>query len=189
MRDDYAALSEAWAGAEDLPAEIEARLSKIEEALGTAPEDAFDPADIAYAGAMVILGHDGAVRIERGLIRPEDAPPTAPEGGTDSEGGGEDGAPPWDEEAVAPVGDTADADEPEGDASAPLTARLVADLTAHRSWTSAGLARPSRLRPTVWTVLLRRSPAPIATRRGRLSCRPMPPTSGRSSSASTSTAA
>ncbi|WP_158624708.1 ParB/RepB/Spo0J family partition protein [Caulobacter sp. 602-1] len=137
LRDEYAALSEEWGAVEDLPAEIDARLSGIEDALAASPDVAFDPAEVAYAGAMIILGHDGAVRIERGLVRAEDVPPPpAPEeeaGEGEDAGDGEDGAPPWDEDEAAGAEDHAEPDEPEGDATAPLAARLVADLTAHRT--------------------------------------------------------
>lgn len=137
LRDDYEALSEEWGAVEDLPAEIEARLSQIEDALAAAPDYAFDPAEIAYAGVMVILGQDGVVRIERGLVRAEDLPPPpAPEEGAgDDEAvvGGEEGAPPWDEDETAGAEVQTEPDEPEGDATAPLAARLVADLTAHRT--------------------------------------------------------
>jgi ParB family chromosome partitioning protein len=136
LRDEYAALSEEWGAIEDLPAEIEARLSDIEDALAASPDVAFDPVEVAYAGAMVILGQDGAVRIERGLVRAEDVPPPpAPEddAGEGEDAAGEDGAPPWDEDEASDADEQTEPDEPEGDATAPLAARLVADLTAHRT--------------------------------------------------------
>uniref|UniRef100_UPI00143887C0 ParB/RepB/Spo0J family partition protein n=1 Tax=Caulobacter sp. SSI4214 TaxID=2575739 RepID=UPI00143887C0 len=137
LREDYAALSEAWGAVEDLPAEVEARLSAFEAALAAAPDYAFDPTEIAYAGVMVILGQDGVARIERGMVRAEDLPPPpAPEadaGEAEDAMAGEDDAPPWDERQSADEGGQAEPEEPEGDAAAPLTARLVADLTAHRT--------------------------------------------------------
>ncbi len=138
LRDDYAELSEEWGAVEDLPVEIETRLSEMEEVLAASPEYAFDPAEVAYAGAMVILGQDGTVRIERGMVRAEDLPPPpAPEEDEGEEGadgqGGEGGAPPWDEDAATGADGQDEPDEPEGDATAPLTARLVSDLTAHRT--------------------------------------------------------
>jgi ParB family chromosome partitioning protein len=134
LHGEYVALSEEWAAVEDLPPEIEARLAEIEEALAAAPDHDFDPQEVAYAGVMVVLGHDGAVRIERGMVRAEDVPAPEPEPETEADpdaameaGGTGDAAPPWDE-------DPAEAeDEPVGDPGAPLPARLVADLTAHRT--------------------------------------------------------
>ena len=137
LRRDYEALSEEWGEVEDLPAEIDARLSEMEQALAAAPDYAFDPVEVAYAGVMVILGQDGVVRTERGMVRAEDLPPPpAPEEGTGEEDGaadGQDGAPPWDEDRAAGAEVQTEPDEPEGDATAPLAARLVADLTAHRT--------------------------------------------------------
>jgi ParB family chromosome partitioning protein len=137
LRDDYAALSEEWGAVEDLPAEIEARLADIEEALTAEPDHAYDLAQVAYAGVMVVLGHDGAVRIERGMVRAEDVPPPEPESEPEAEPGSDpaagdgqedgDDAPPWDEDAAEVE------DEPVGDPGAPLAARLVAELTAHRT--------------------------------------------------------
>jgi ParB family chromosome partitioning protein len=71
---------------------------------------------------FVVLGHDGAVRIERGLIRPEDEAPqpeTEPE--EDAEGGSAEGP---------------DLDSPEEEAedeAAPFSERLVLELTAYRT--------------------------------------------------------
>ena len=137
LRDDYAELSEQWGAVEDLPAEVEARLSAIEEALAAEPDYAYDPAQVAYAGVMVILGYDGEVRIERGMVRAEDVPAPEPQvDETSAEGQGEgDDAPPWNEDddeagdGLAPE----PADEPAGDPTAPLSSRLVAELTAYRT--------------------------------------------------------
>jgi len=139
LRDEYAELSEEWGAVEDLPAEIEARLSGIEEALAAAPEYAYDPAQVAYAGVMVILGHDGEVRIERGMVRAEDVPAPEPEPEVEqaaAEGqDGEDGAPPWneddDEASAGPASEPED--EPAGNPAAPLSSGLVAELTAYRT--------------------------------------------------------
>lgn len=136
LRDDYAALSEEWGAVEDLPAEIESRLETMEAALA-GPDLAYDPAKVAYAGVMVVLGYDGEVRVERGMVRAEDVPPPEPEpeaepspdpaAGDGQEGG--DDAPPWDEDEDEDEVE----DEPVGDPGAPLPARLVAELTAHRT--------------------------------------------------------
>ena len=67
-------------------------------------EHVFDPEDIARAGAIVCIGHDGEARIERGFIRRED----------DNRQG------------------SAKAKQHK-DGPAPLPETLVADLTAHRT--------------------------------------------------------
>lgn len=132
LTEEGEALAEQWAQAEDLPAEVEARLGEIENDLATLTHDfAFTPDDIARAGVIVVLGHDGRARIERGFVRPEDAPVAA----TEAEGPGESDDDDEDDDDPARA-DTElaedDADAP-GDPAAPLPARLVADLTAHRS--------------------------------------------------------
>ena len=125
---EYDALVEQWAHTDDLPADVEARLAEIDAALEAYGDGyAFEPDELARGGVLVALGQDGEARIERGLIRPEDEPP-ATEGDAEvsSEADGDridDGGRPAD------VAD--DEDEPDG--LTPLSDRLVADLTAHRT--------------------------------------------------------
>ncbi|WP_297511051.1 ParB/RepB/Spo0J family partition protein [uncultured Caulobacter sp.] len=131
-------LIERYADLADLPDGVEARLAQIDEAVASLGDRyGFDPVEKARAGAFVLLGHDGDLRIERGYVRPEDEPVAAPDevvGDADAiaedvEGGEKDAA-----------GDGADGedgsgevDEPLGAANAPLSPRVRADLTAHRS--------------------------------------------------------
>ena len=68
-------------------------------------DDAFDPAELACAGAIISIGRDGGPRIERGFIRPEDDTGRAPKSKS----------------------------KPRGDGPAPLSEKLVAELTAHRT--------------------------------------------------------
>ncbi len=128
---EIAALSEEYdrtvsgAGAEGLTPETDARLEEIDRTLQAfGPDFDYPPEVKARAGVMVLLGHDGTVRFERGLIRAEDAvetrrpDPEAPEGW--SEDGGE--------------GEAVSAPEPKADEGlTPLSDRLVIDLTAHRT--------------------------------------------------------
>jgi ParB family chromosome partitioning protein len=89
---------------EDSP--LHERFARIEEELAALlGEDAFDPAEIARAGAVVSVGHDGEPRIERGFVRKEDDPRPAK---------------------------TVNAAKENGEA-APLSEKLVAELTAHRT--------------------------------------------------------
>ena len=127
---EITALSEEYdrivseAGAEGLSPEADARLEEIDKALQAFGPDFDYAADAkARAGVMVMLGHDGLARFERGLVRAEDAV-----------------APPPEEEAVEDDDGDADADaerggrasEPEEVGSA-LSDRLVIDLTAHKT--------------------------------------------------------
>lgn len=126
LSEEYDALVSEWDAAEELPPEIEARFAEIDAALEAFGDGtAYDPDEIARGGVFVILGQDGVPRIERGLIRPEDvAPPELVAEAEDEDG---DGAGRREE------GASTEADEAEEDAGAPLSERLVLDLTAHRT--------------------------------------------------------
>lgn len=52
--------------------EDEAETHAIEGALDALAQPFWDPGEFALAGAMVTIGHDGAAKIERGLVRIED---------------------------------------------------------------------------------------------------------------------
>ena len=125
---EITALSEEYdrivseAGAEGLSPEEDARLEEIDKSLQAfGPDFDYAAEAKARAGVVVMLGHDGLARFERGLVRAEDAV-----------------APPPEEEAVEDCGGDADAErggrapEPEEVGSA-LSDRLVIDLTAHKT--------------------------------------------------------
>ncbi|MEN5229750.1 ParB/RepB/Spo0J family partition protein [Brevundimonas naejangsanensis] len=128
---EIAALSEEYdrivseAGAEGLTPEADARLEEIDRTLQAFGPDFDYTSEVkARAGVMVLLGHDGLARFERGLIRAEDAVETRRPDPEAPEGWSEDGG---DGEAVS-------APEPEADEGlTPLSDRLVIDLTAHRT--------------------------------------------------------
>jgi len=127
LSEEYDALVSEWDAVEELPPEIEARFSEIVAALDAFGDGtAYDPEEIARGGVFVILGQDGLARIERGFIRPEDIPVPEPEPEGDEpsarvvEAGGEGGT-------------SDDAEESEEEPGAPLSERLVLELTAHRT--------------------------------------------------------
>jgi ParB family chromosome partitioning protein len=68
-------------------------------------EDVFDPAEVACAGAIISIGRDGEPRIERGFIRSEDDTGRKPKAKS----------------------------KPRGEGPAPLSEKLVAELTAYRT--------------------------------------------------------
>src|SRR3546814_9501457 len=74
-------LEETYAEAEELPDEVDRRLGEIETALAAFDDrpQAFDPEEVARAGAFVSIDGSGVLRIERGYVRPEDERPIAPE--------------------------------------------------------------------------------------------------------------
>lgn len=126
LSEEYDALVSEWDAVEELPPEIEARFAEIDAALEAFGDGiAYDPDEIARGGVFVILGQDGVARIERGLVRPEDIPAPEPVAEVEEDDG--DGAGRHEEV------ESVEADEAEGDAGAPLSERLVLDLTAHRT--------------------------------------------------------
>jgi len=125
MSAEYDAQIEAFPDVDDLPPEIEARLKEIEVALEAFGDGyAYAPDTLARGGVFVILGHDGAARIERGFIRPEDmARDPEPELQVEPT-----------EVACAPAGREPEIEaEDTEDGLAPLSDRLVAELTAYRT--------------------------------------------------------
>ena len=126
LSEEYDALVSEWDAVEELPPEIEARFAEIDAALEAFGDGtAFGPEEIARGGVFVILGQDGVARVERGLIRPEDVPVVEPEAEPEGEASG--GA------ASGEEGASTEPDEADEDAGAPLSERLVLDLTAHRT--------------------------------------------------------
>ena len=145
LRAEADAIEADYATAEDMPEAADRTLTALEARLAeiAAEARAFDPAEVARAGAFVSIGHDGALRIERGYVRPADEPP-APEAedGTnavDSNGGGEPFASGAAASAAARTqGDEAlhgapEPDEDEPDDGGRLPERLMTELTAHRT--------------------------------------------------------
>ena len=94
----------------DVPAGDAAKLGRIEAAIEALRKEEYAARDIALAGAFVTLAHDGSVRIERGLVRAEDDPKS---------------------KAKAEQKDNRAAKGADG--LAPLSEKLVAELTAYRT--------------------------------------------------------
>ena len=141
LRAEYDQLEEEYADVEEMPEEIDRRFTEIETMLGTLEDRpfAFDPEEIARAGVFVSIDGAGALKIERGYIRPEDELPipTEPEAGFDTEGGIDEPAYAM---SYAPTcggmvhGSPESAPEPEEeDGIKPLPDRLLTELTAHRT--------------------------------------------------------
>ena len=129
-------LTEEYSEADELPDEIDERLGEIETALEgfEARPMRFEPDDVARAGAFISIAPSGALRVERGYVRPEDEQPIEPES---DEAGAADAATTMAsrtddgfvtaEAAQAPI-------EPEEDEGlTPISDRLLTELTAHRT--------------------------------------------------------
>ena len=127
---EYEALS-VQHGDEVATPEIESEFDRLETEIDALRgREAYDPEEVARAGSFVCLGHDGAVRIERGFVRPEDEPTPEP---VEGEGEQVTAADPEADAESEPT-EAASADEPEEpDGLTPLSERLVEELTTHRT--------------------------------------------------------
>jgi ParB family chromosome partitioning protein len=94
----------------DVPADDAAKLGRIEAAIEALRNEQYAARDVALAGAFVTLASDGSVRIERGFVRSEDEPKS---------------------KANAKQKDNRAAKDADG--LAPLSEKLVAELTAYRT--------------------------------------------------------
>ena len=72
-------LEATYADADEIPEQVDARLSEIETALEAFEQRPviYASEDVARAGAFVSIDGSGKLRIERGYVRPEDEPPLA----------------------------------------------------------------------------------------------------------------
>jgi ParB family chromosome partitioning protein len=138
LQAEYDGLVAEYEDAPELPEEVDVRLGELEtaiEAIDTRPL-AYDPAEVARAGAFVSIDRNGALLVERGYVRPEDELPIEPEP-----------EPKTAEESRALAASyeggesiTADGEQPapelepeEDDGVKPLSDRLVSELTAYRT--------------------------------------------------------
>ena len=140
LREEADRLEDEWAGTEDIPDEISARIDAIDEEIAPLVSKPliYDPEEVAIAGTFVSIDVDGSLHIERGFVRPEDEPqePVDEEaaGGEEAVGGavGDE----MQEDAVGATspeeGGTVEAEDPD-DLVRPLPDKLVTDLTAHRT--------------------------------------------------------
>jgi len=137
LRAEYDKLEATYADKEDLPEEVDQRLSEVETAL-----EAFDNRPVRYdlpemarAGVFISIDGDGRLRIERGYVRPEDEVPDEISGDSnEAEATDPDVAVSGavivhgrDESSAA----TEAAEEEDG--IKPLPDRLITELTAYRT--------------------------------------------------------
>ena len=130
LSEEYDRLISEADAVEVLPSETDARLEAIDKALQAyGPDYDYTPEAKSRAGVMVMLGHDGLARFERGLVRAEDAA-TAPPPPWDTDEGADGELPEY-----AEAGDArADGEGTEPDEGlVPLSERLLIDLTAHKT--------------------------------------------------------
>ncbi len=134
LQAEYDRLSAEYAEADELPDDVDARLGEIETAIEVfeARPITFDPLEVARAGAFVSIGHDGALRIERGYVRPEDELPVELEVATEDAGPHLVAASATRaNDAVTVEAPISDSEEDEGPSA--LSDRLMTELTSHRT--------------------------------------------------------
>jgi ParB family chromosome partitioning protein len=138
LREEADRLEDEWAGQDEIPDEVSARIEEIDEEIAPLVSKPliYDPAEVAIAGAFVSIDVDGSLYVERGYVRPEDEPANEP----DEETTDPDGADAGDEAEAAGGDEDAGEAGPEGfetedpdDLVRPLPDKLVTDLTAHRT--------------------------------------------------------
>lgn len=131
---EFDRLTEKHQTADELPEDVDARFGELEAEIERleAKRQAYDRDDIARGGAFVILNHDGAIRIERGFIRPADEKPQpeAEQTAEASVAGDQEGA---DDQAVQDESGEGAAASDEEEDDRPLSDVLVRDLTARRT--------------------------------------------------------
>ncbi len=132
-------LEAAHSEADELPAHIDERLGQIEEALDALAlrPTMFLEEDVARAGTFVSLAADGRLRIEQGFVRPQDEPPVEPQGSgeADTIERQTDRSSDCSQSVshVSTATQEAPETEDEGDGFAPLSDRLLTELTANRT--------------------------------------------------------
>ncbi|TPE64847.1 ParB/RepB/Spo0J family partition protein [Sandaracinobacter neustonicus] len=127
-------LNEQYADHDELPDEIDEQLGELESRLDRidARPIRFDPDEVARAGAFISIASDGELRIERGYVRPEDELPAV---ASDEAAGADDTGATDATDVADPHADSAGEplDREEDDALAPMSDRLISELTAHRT--------------------------------------------------------
>jgi ParB family chromosome partitioning protein len=136
LREEADRLEDEWAGHDDIPEEVGARIEAIDEEIAPLVSTplCYDPDDVVIAGAFVSIDVDGSLHVERGYVRPEDEPIDEAEetAGEVDEGRDEEGRGPDAEQGGTSPGQDGETEDPD-DLVRPLPDKLVTDLTAHRT--------------------------------------------------------
>jgi len=136
---EQAKLELDYQDADELPDEVDQRLSEIETALMAFEERSivFDPFDISRAGVFVSIDSEGRLSVDRGYVRPEDeAPredPTIRGVDASSSEVQEVDSSGVQRTAISVAGSAPDSEDDDEDAARPLPERLIIELTAHRT--------------------------------------------------------
>jgi ParB family chromosome partitioning protein len=132
------AIEAEWGQSSDVPDAVNLRhMAAQEEARALIARSlAYDPTEMAFAGAFVSLDHDGTVYIERGFVRREDEPEKDDaSAGEPDEGDRAASHSPEHAPALVTIGGerSRPSDDEDDDAVRRLPDKLVAELTVHRT--------------------------------------------------------
>jgi ParB family chromosome partitioning protein len=136
---EQAKLELDYQDADELPDEVDQRLSEIETALMAFDERSivFDPIDISRAGVFISIDSERRLSVDRGYVRPEDeAPredPTIRGVDASSSEVQEVDSSGVQRTAISVAGSAPDSEDDDEDAARPLPDRLIIELTAHRT--------------------------------------------------------
>lgn len=140
LNTEQAKLESDYQDADELPDEVDQRLSEIETALMAFEERSvvYDPVDISRAGVFVSIDSEGRLSVDRGYVRPEDEAPRENRAiGQGSDASSSEAQVPdssgVQRTAISVAGAAADAEDDDEDAARPLPERLIIELTAHRT--------------------------------------------------------
>jgi ParB family transcriptional regulator, chromosome partitioning protein len=129
-------LKQTYAEADDIPEEVDQRMSEIETALAAFEERPviYDTVERGGAGAFVSINGSGSLRVERGFVRPEDEASVAPDAAEhDVDAGAAALSASVGPDAVVRGEPGEETDPEEDDWLKPLPDRLMTELTAHRT--------------------------------------------------------
>jgi ParB family chromosome partitioning protein len=135
LRAEYEKLEQAHSDSDELPEEVDQRLGEIETALAAFEERPvrYDPEEVARAGAFISIDGSGALRVERGYVRPEDEPAASePEPVANPESDTVETASAEGAEIGGSGPATSDETE-EDEGPKPIPDRLMTELTAYRT--------------------------------------------------------
>lgn len=148
LQAEFDRLSDEYQDADELPEDVDERLSELETALEAfeARPIVFDQVEIGRAGAFVSIGSDGQLRIERGYVRPEDELSVESERDAADEEAPRVAAASFDSAGVEVVAHEPMAEPEEDEGLSPISDRLMTELTSHRT---LGLRQALGERPDV----------------------------------------
>jgi ParB family chromosome partitioning protein len=135
LRAEYEGLEQAHADADEVPEDVDQRLGEIETALAALDDRPvkYDPDKVARAGVFVSIDSSGALRVERGYVRPEDEP-AIPQSEPTPDRADSDRVEAGTMEHADTVGsDSIADDDPEEDGPKTIPDRLMTELTAYRT--------------------------------------------------------